>query len=119
MTVNKPSKWIYKAEVAKIVDGDTIDVLIRWDIGFKITCETYQRLRLARINAPEIRGPERPQGLLAKQWLTEQTPIGSTVYIHTEKDDAFGRYITEIYLPDGTNINDKMVEFGHAEYKQY
>ena len=39
----------YKAKVERIVDGDTIDVVI--DLGFKIT--TNQRIRLAGINTPE------------------------------------------------------------------
>lgn len=117
--MNQPIAWAYKAEIAKIVDGDTIDVTIRWDIGFKITCETYQRLRLARINAPEVRGPQRPDGLKAKTWLTEQTPIGSTIWVETYKDDAFGRYIANLYNEYDECINDLMVEQGHAEYKQY
>ena len=52
----------YKGIVVKIVDADTIDV--RVDLGFSIS--THQRLRVARIDAWEIRGEERPKGLAAK-----------------------------------------------------
>ena len=41
----------YKAEIVKVVDGDTIDVLV--DLGFRIT--THQRLRLKNIDTPELR----------------------------------------------------------------
>lgn len=119
MNFNSPIAWSYQAEVKKIVDGDTIDVLIRWDIGFKIVCETYQRLRLARIDAPEVRGKERPEGLKAKSWLQETIPIGSTIWLETEKDDAFGRYIADIFNQFDDCVNDLMVEAGHAVYKNY
>lgn len=46
------SIWTYKAKVERIVDADTIDVSI--DCGFHIY--TRKRLRLARIDAPEIFG---------------------------------------------------------------
>ena len=39
----------YKATVGRVVDGDTVDVVI--DLGFKIT--TNQRIRLEGINTPE------------------------------------------------------------------
>lgn len=122
MTANKPVDYIYDATVLRIIDGDTIDVAIRWDIGFKIVAETKQRLRLAGINAPEVRGPERPAGLAATQWLAIHLPVGSTVKLQTLKDpDAFGRYIATLWhddYPDKT-LNDAMVEAGHAEWKRY
>ena len=39
----------YKAKIDRIVDGDTMDIVI--DLGFKIT--TNQRIRLKGINTPE------------------------------------------------------------------
>lgn len=130
MTVNKPDRWMYRAEVKRIIDGDTIDVLIRWDIGFKIVAETYQRIRLARIDAPEVRGPERPRGLEATEWLKKELgfvgPHTTRVVMLTDKDpDVFGRYIAEIWLDDEVHnlevpsINDRMVTAGHAEYRDY
>ena len=44
--------YTYKAHVDRVVDGDTFDVTV--DLGFRIT--TYQRLRLAGVETPEVRG---------------------------------------------------------------
>ena len=41
----------YKARVHRIIDGDTVDVVI--DLGFEMT--TRQRIRLYGINTPETR----------------------------------------------------------------
>ena len=54
----------YKAEVVRIVDGDTIDVVI--DLGFKIT--TNQRIRFARINTPETYTVKKNSEEYQKGW---------------------------------------------------
>lgn len=105
----------YEATVTRIVDGDTIDVDI--DMGFG--CTIHHRLRLARINAPEVRGVERQEGLAAKEWIETFLPIGSVVMIRTYKDDSFGRYIAEIWVSEWQNLSDMIVNEGHAEYKEY
>ena len=48
----------YYATVLKIVDGDTIDVMI--DLGLGVHCK--ERLRFARINAWEMRGEHKEKG---------------------------------------------------------
>ena len=50
----------YKAFVTKVYDGDTITVEI--DLGFK-TSVKGEKIRLSRINAPELRGSSRENGL--------------------------------------------------------
>ena len=108
--------FTYKAIIRKVYDGDTVTADI--DLGFH-TWLTGEKLRLYRINAPEIRGPERPQGLVSRDWLREKL-LTREVLIHTIKDrkGKFGRYLVEIFL-DGENINDALVKAGMAEYKSY
>ena len=83
-----------------------------------------EKLRLYRINAPEVRGPERPEGLKSRDFLREQID-GKQIIIQTVKDKKgkYGRYLADIWLPvDGdemVNINDLLVEKGFAEYKDY
>lgn len=110
--------YYYAATITKIIDADTVDADV--DLGFSII--KTERLRLARVDAPEIRGSEREAGLEAKAWLSSQIPVGSKVMIRTEKSDSFGRYIAEIFVTsDGEsfNINDELVKVGHAEYREY
>ena len=106
----------YRAHVLKIYDGDTITV--RVDLGFHV--HTIQRLRLARINAWEVRGEERPAGLIARDWLRSQI-LGRDVEVQTIKDATgkWGRYIAEVFTVDGANLNDALVANGHAKYHDY
>ena len=109
-------KCVYeKAFVMKVVDGDTVDVNI--DLGFGT--HKHERLRLARINAWEVRGTERPAGLLARDWLKGQI-LGKTVQLETfdDKQGKYGRYIAEIVI-NGASINDALVANGHAKYQNY
>jgi micrococcal nuclease len=106
----------YRAHVEKIYDGDTITV--RVDLGFHT--HTIQRLRLARIDAWEVRGEERPAGLIARDWLRTQI-LGRDVEVTTTKDKRgkWGRYIAEVFTLDGGCLNDMIVSNGHGRYHDY
>ena len=100
----------YRAFVQNVVDGDTVDV--RLDLGCKVFVE--KRLRLARINAWEVRGTERPAGLIARDWLRGKI-LGKHCIIETIRDRTgkYGRLLAEIEI-DGGNINDALVANNHA-----
>lgn len=107
----------YRAEVIKIVDGDTVDVQI--DLGLNVSI--VERLRFYGINAPEVRGPSREAGKAATQWLREYLEkINYQIVIRTRKDKKgkYGRYIAVLIDdtdPDNlVNINEEMVKVGHA-----
>jgi len=117
---DKSYLYHYKALVTSAYDGDTITVDI--DLGLK-TFVKGEKLRLNRINAPEVRGVEREAGLVSRDWLRERI-VGRSVLIETFKDKKgkYGRYIAEIWLPENggyTNLNDELVERGLAVYKDY
>jgi micrococcal nuclease len=111
----------YRAMVVYIYDGDTCTVDI--DLGLN-TWVRGEKLRLYRINAPELRGAERPEGLKSRDFLREQID-GEKVVIQTIKDKKgkYGRYLAEIWRVsvegEAININDLMVEKGFAVYKEY
>ena len=105
--------YTYKAKVVKIVDGDTVKFDV--DLGFRI--HFTDNFRLMNINAPEIRGIERPEGLKSKAFLIETIPIGTEVIIESYKHGKY-RWLCEIFL-DGVNINNLMVEEGFAVFKKY
>jgi len=106
----------YKALITSVYDGDTVTAEI--DLGFK-TCVKGEKLRLYGINTPEVRGEQRPQGLISRDRLRELI-LGKEVLIKTERDKKgkYGRYIATIYLDD-VNINMLLVEEGLAEEKDY
>ena len=113
--------YLYKAHVTDVYDADTITVNV--DLGFH-TWAHDEKIRLARINAPEVRGKEKVQGKVARDWLRNKI-LGKAILLRTLKNKKgadskgkFGRYLGEVIL-DGVNINDTLVEVGHAEYKDY
>jgi micrococcal nuclease len=113
---NSPKLYFYNAVVTSIYDGDTIRANI--DLGFN-TWIFNQKLRLVGIDTPEIRGKERPQGLLAKDFVIERIPVGSEIYVMTQKDktEKYGRYLATIFYggSDMKNLNVELLESGHAE----
>ncbi len=112
--------YFYKAKVVSVYDGDTCRMDI--DLGMNLWLRN-EPIRLYRINAPEIRGEARPQGLAARDYLRELI-LDRDVFLQTVKDKKgkYGRYLGEIWLQiDGQyrNVNDMMVAAGHAVYKDY
>jgi len=109
--------WHYRARVERVVDGDTLDVTI--DVGYH--AYHLERLRLLNCWAPETRGPERVRGLAAKAWveawvLATQEPLDAwPLIIRTEKSDAFGRYLADVWSArTSESMNEAMVLAGHA-----
>ena len=99
-------------EVVKVVDGDTIDVVI--DLGFDLTKK--ERIRLAGIDTPESRTrdlEEKAMGLEAKEHLKHKIKSSENLRVKTEKDGKYGRMLGWLY--DGeSNINKEMVTNGYA-----
>jgi micrococcal nuclease len=122
MSQTKDNSFLYhyKAFISSAYDGDTVTADI--DLGLK-TIVKGEKVRLNRINTPEMRGPEKVAGKVSRDWLRERI-VGRSVLIETFKDKKgkYGRYIAEIWLPENdgyTNINDELVERGLAVYKEY
>ena len=107
----------YRAEVRRVVDGDTVDVTI--DCGFNIHIK--ERVRLSGIDTPECRTrdlEEKKRGLAAKDRLIEiLESFGNKFIIKTsiDKKGKFGRLLGEILSQDLTqNANQMLLEEGHA-----
>ncbi len=102
----------YRAYVRKIYDGDTITVDI--DLGFGIVLHN-QKIRLLRINAPEIRGEQREKGLVSRDALRNKIS-NKWIKVKTQKDKKgkYGRWLGELWLEEEC-INDWLVSEGLAE----
>lgn len=111
----------YKAKVISIYDADTIRVEIDLGFGLKWTGEGGKgvSIRLAGINAPEVRGEERELGLKSRDYLRDLI-LDKEITLKTIKDasEKYGRYLG-IILFDDLNINDHLVKEGFAQYKEY
>ena len=106
LQANDDCLYLYKAHVTDVYDGDTITI----DLGFN-TWIKDERIRLARINTPEVRGKEKVEGKLARDWLREKI-LNQDILLRTIKSKKgadskgkYGRYLGEIML-DGMNLVD-------------
>jgi len=110
----------YKASVIKVYDGDTCTVDIDLGLG---TWVKGEKIRLSRINAPEIRGDERKKGLASRDAL-RQLILGQDIILQTIKDKRgkYGRYIGEIWIQNNDkqiNVSDWLVSNNYAVYRDY
>lgn len=109
-------KYTYDAVVNRVVDGDTLDLTI--DLGFSVFIK--QRVRLLRVNTPEIYGvkkdsEEYKRGKEASQitldWVANN---GYKIRVYTKKTEKYGRYLAEIYSIDSvTNLNEHLISNGY------
>ena len=110
------SLYCYRAHVQRVVDGDTIDVVL--DLGFNVSLK--ERVRLYGINAPESRtrdADEKVRGLAAKafviQWADDHAGQ-ITIRTRIDKRGKYGRILGEVINAAGECLNDVMIEQCHA-----
>ncbi len=124
--------YIYKAELIRVVDGDTVEIII--DQGFSNF--TKQTMRLYGIDAPEMR---TAAGKEAKAWLWDALQPLEAIYVQTiqlstkAKRDKYGRFLAVLYDDLGdidanrpmktpvspSSINARMIVRGHAKERYW
>ena len=108
-------------EIKKVVDGDTIDVVI--DLGFDIY--KHERVRVAGIDTPEKRTrdlEEKALGIDATNWMKEKLEGAiagdDELSIRTELVGGMGKYgrlLGWLYVgDDDISLNEKMILQGYA-----
>ena len=108
-------------KIVKVLDGDTIDVLI--DLGFDLFKK--ERVRIAGVDTPEKRTrdlEEKELGIDATNWLkeklTETIKGDEELLIRTELKGGVGKYgrlLGWLYIGDATiSLNELMIEEGYA-----
>ena len=94
-------------------DGDTCTADV--DLGFKLVV-CGEKIRLARINAPEI--------CTASRDYLHELILGREILLKTIRDKRgkYGCYLGEITMKQGrrnVNANDVLVSAGYAKYVEY
>jgi endonuclease YncB( thermonuclease family) len=114
MNVSDWPLYHYRATVRGITDGDSIKVSL--DLGDDT--ERRRRIRLLGYNAPEKRARGGTDALNA---LARILPVGSRIYIRTEKDEqSFERLLGWVYAPGNGNdlldVAEAMIAGGYGEH---
>ena len=109
-------------EIVKVLDGDTIDVLI--DLGFDLFKK--ERVRIAGVDTPEKRTrdlEEKALGIDATNWLKKKLEDtiagdGDELTIRTELvggTGKYGRLLGWLYInEDAISLNEQMITEGYA-----
>lgn len=99
----------YKMRMIKDTDGDTVHGdLICEDLGIIFP---EQRFRFMYVNTPEKKHEGYEE---ANAFTSEHLKVGETYDIQVYKKDAFGRWLTVIYIAEGVSINELLLKNGLA-----
>ena len=108
-------------KIVKVLDGDTIDVLI--DLGFDLYKK--ERVRIAGVDTPEKRTrdlEEKALGIDATAWMKEKLDGAikgdDELTVRTELVGGMGKYgrlLGWLYVGDDTvSLNEQMITEGYA-----
>jgi micrococcal nuclease len=118
--MSKDKLYHYKANLERVVDGDTIDVVLQ--LGFDINMKA--RIRFAGINAPEsrTRDPiEKEAGLAAKRYVENWCSDGDNqVIVETQLDEKgkFGTSLTTFRCRSPSSFSSTTNTFSnHCSYR--
>ena len=114
-------KYIYRAKLDRVVDGDTVDALI--DVGFDIWFK--KRIRFMGLDTWESRTrdlEEKKKGLAAKartKELLEKVSSKSGYFrLKSHGLGKYGRVLGELFIMDKDgkqwSVNETLITEGHA-----
>lgn len=95
----------FSGRVVGVSDGDTITVLSNGE---------PRKIRLSGIDCPE---KSQAFGQQAKAFTADQS-FAKDVTVISTGHDRYKRTIGEVYLPDGKNLNNLLLENGYAWWYQ-
>lgn len=108
--------WGDLYQVIKVVDGDTIKVLVDGKL---------ETIRLIGMDTPEIVDPRKPVQCFGREASDKAKEILNGVQVYLESDssqgerDKYDRLLRYVILADGTNYNKLMIEQGYAHEYTY
>lgn len=104
--------YIYRCEIVRVVDGDTIDVNV--DLGWSISVRK-QRIRLYGVDAPESRTrdlEEKKYGKASKKFVKDFLN-SDNILLKTREKGKYGRYLGD-FCVNGKWLCNEMIAAYHA-----
>ncbi len=111
--------FIYRAEIIRVVDGDTL--YVRLDLGFDVWIG--QRIRLAQVDAPPLKEDGGDESFA---YVRDQMAKSKKIVIKTSKEDLHGRFVGHVFYSlderiewgciyrDGRWLNQELLDRGLA-----
>ena len=99
---------VNKGQVIKVYDGDTITIASK--LPYRKSPLYRFRVRLSRIDAPEMKTSDRNEAALAliSRDILRERVMGRRVTLKNVKTEKYGRVLADVYC-DGCCINDWML----------
>lgn len=111
----KPKYSYTNVQIVRVVDGDTIEAII--DLGFEVLMK--MPLRIYGLNTPERGQTGYVEATAAVKKFLKMNPSSrnpnptARVSVNTiQSSEKYGRYLAEVFLPDGSSLSEKMIEGG-------
>lgn len=112
LAVNQPGTY----SVNHFVDGDTIAVNMNGQV---------EKVRFVGVDTPETHKPNTPvqcygpnAAAYTKQRIGQQRVRLVSDALSTDRD-RYGRLLRYVYLPDGTNLDEALIQNGYGFYYPY
>ena len=107
----KADLYTYRAEILRVVDGDTmwVKVHLRPDLWIK------EKLRLRGLDCPELATPE---GQAAKRFVEGLMAQAKGITITTTKPDKWDRYLSDVFLAVPSDLSAKASATAEASAKE-
>ena len=114
-----PLLYTYAAEVIRVIDGDTLKV----EAKVAETSWVKKKLRLRRINCPEI---DTPEGKKARDFVVKKLKDCPWIVVKTYSTDIHDRYLADVFYLSGCDdpvkialegklLNQELLDAGLAE----
>ena len=123
----KPTYTTRVTQVTSVIDGDTFKATL----DYSPRVRWFGAIRLDGIDTPEVRGPEKPEGLKVKAIVQDKFAKAKAIVVTMRKYGKYGRTVAKVYLgkhktatdgeviAEGVCLNDWLVEHGHARKVRY
>jgi micrococcal nuclease len=117
------NRYRWKAELIRVIDGDTFQAWIDLDFGVRVRTT----IRLAGVDTPEIHTTKKntdeyTRGMQAKQYVVDLIDqLGTRIQIESDGEhlDKYGRVLCNVMLSNGEWLDALLVKHGLAVSKEY
>lgn len=106
-------QYVRRCRVTRVIDGDTLECDI--DLGWGIRMR--ERIRLIGVDAPEVRGPDREDGMRVKAEVVEWCNLPRQLWIRSIEYERgkYGRTLAVVFSADGEpSLNELVIRWSRA-----